>query len=121
LTFLTAIVFIALSTTAISQPSNIYGNCQSCNLPKPSENWTQRQKEERGMVKKKKYTTCRLKKRVKSRYTGRQACIYIGGNKTYTLMYEDNCPSQYRCVYNPGSIEPNIDDVLDSLNNIKKD
>ena len=44
----------------------------------------------------------------------------IGGNKTYTLMYEDNCPSQYRCVYNPGSVEPNIDDVLDSLNSIKK-
>ena len=27
-------------------------------------------------------------KRIKSRVTGRQACIYRGGNKTYTLMYE---------------------------------
>ena len=105
---------------ANAQPSNIFGNCQSCNLPKPSENWTQRQKEERGLIPKKKYTTCRLKKTIKSKYTGRQACIYLGGNKTYTLMYEDNCPRQYRCVYNPGSVEPNIDDVLDSLNNIKK-
>ena len=120
MTSLIAIVFITISSIANAQPSNIYGNCQSCNLPKPSENWTQRQKQERGLIPKKKYTTCRLKKRVKSRYTGRQACIYIGGNKTYTLMYEDNCPSQYRCVYNPGSIEPNIDDVLDSLNTIKK-
>ena len=51
---------------------------------------------------------------------GRQACIYVGGNKTYTLMYEDNCPKQYRCVYDPGSKEPNIDDVLDSLNNATK-
>ena len=68
----------------------------------------------------KKYTTCRLKKRLKSRTTGRQACIYIGGNKTYTLMYEDNCPASYKCVYNPWSKEPSIDDVVDSLNSIKK-
>ena len=31
-----------------------------------------------------------------------------------------NNPSQYKCVYNPGSKEPNIDDVMDSLNSIKK-
>ena len=35
-------------------------------------------------------------------------------------MYEDNCPSQYKCVYNPWSKEPSIDDVVDSLNSIKK-
>ena len=115
-----AIVFITISTIAVSQPKNIIGNCYTCNLPKPSENWTQRQKQERGMIPTKKYTTCRLKKRVQSRHTGRQACIYIGGNKTYTLMYEDNCPSQYRCIYNPGGVEPNIDDVIDSLNAIKQ-
>ena len=68
----------------------------------------------------KKYTTCRLKKRLKSRTTGRQACIYLGGNKTYTLMYEENCPSQYKCIYNPNGKEPSIDDVIDSLNSIKK-
>ena len=69
---------------------------------------------------KKKYTTCRLYKTLKSRTTGRQACIYIGGNKTFELMYEDNCPKQYKCVYNPWSKEPSIDDVVDSLNSIKK-
>ncbi len=35
-------------------------------------------------------------------------------------MYEDNCPKQYKCVYNPWSKEPSIDDVVDSLNSIKK-
>jgi len=68
----------------------------------------------------KKYTTCRLTKRIKSKHTGRQACIYRGGNKTFELMYENNCPKQYKCVYNPNQKEPNIDDVIDSLNNIKK-
>ena len=83
--------------------------------------YTNQQKINRGLgYKKKKYTTCRLMKRLKSRTTGRQACVYRGGNKTYTLMYEDNCPAQYRCVYNPWSKEPNIDDIVDSLNSIKK-
>ena len=83
--------------------------------------YTNQQKINRGLGdKKKKYTTCRLMKRLKSRTTGRQACVYRGGNKTYTLMYEDNCPAQYRCVYNPWSKEPNIDDIVDSLNSIKK-
>jgi hypothetical protein len=36
------------------------------------------------------------------------------------LMYENNCPKQFKCVYNPNQTEPNIDDVIDSLNNIKK-
>ena len=57
-------------------------------------------------------------KRLKSRVTKRQACIYIGGNKTYTLMYEDNCPSQYKCEYNRWSKGPSIDDIVDSLNSI---
>ena len=35
-------------------------------------------------------------------------------------MYEQTCPRQYRCIYNPGSKEPNIDDVLDSLNAVGK-
>ena len=113
---------VVLTTILFTTPvfADIWGNCYTCNLPKPSENWTQDQKVRKGLIDRKKYTTCRLKKRVKSKYTGRQACIYVGGNKTYTLMYEDNCPSQYRCVYNPGSKEPNIDDVMDSLNSISK-
>ena len=83
--------------------------------------YTNQQKEHRGINdKKKKYTTCRLMKRIKSRVTKRQACIYRGGNKTYTLMYEDNCPTQYKCVYNPWSKEPSIDDIVESLNSIKK-
>ena len=83
--------------------------------------YTNQQKEHRGINDKKKvYTTCRLMKRIKSKTTGRQACIYRGGNKTYTLMYENNCPKQFKCVYNPWSKEPNIDDVVDSLNSIKK-
>ena len=59
-------------------------------------------------------------RRIKSRTTGLQACIYRGGNQTFELMYEKNCPRQYKCVYNPGQPEPNIDSVIDSLNSIKK-
>ena len=68
---------------------------------------------------KKNYTTCRLKKRVKSK-TGMMACIYIGNNKTYEMMIESWCPKQYKCIYNPWGKEPNIDDVIDSLNNAVK-
>ena len=82
--------------------------------------YTLQQRIQRGSTENKKYTTCRLMKRLKSRKTKRQACIYIGGNKTYTLMYEDTCPAQYKCEYNPWSKEPSIDDVIDSLNSIKK-
>mgnify|MGYP001481085893 CR=1 FL=1 len=82
--------------------------------------YTKRQLIIRGNNDAKKYTTCRLMKRIKSRTTGRQACIYIGGNKTFTLMYENTCPSSYKCEYNPWSKEPSIDDVIDSLNSIKK-
>lgn len=81
---------------------------------------TRDQKIRQGITKAKKYTTCRIKKRIKSKITGRQACIYEGGNKTFELMYEDNCPAQYKCVYNPWNKEPSIDDVVDSLNSIKK-
>ena len=82
--------------------------------------YTNQQKINRGTTIEKKYTTCRLMKRLKSRVTGRQACIYQGGNKTYTLMYEHNCPASYKCVYNPWGKEPSIDDVVESLNSIKK-
>ena len=85
-----------------------------------SKQYTRNQKINRGQGDNKKYTTCRLWKRIKSRVTNRQACIYRGGNKTFTLMYEDNCPKQYKCVYNPWSKEPTMDDVIESLNSIKK-
>ena len=82
--------------------------------------YTRQQLIQRGNNDTKKYTTCRLMKRLKSRTTGRQACIYRGGNKTFTLMYENNCPPSYKCVYNPWNKEPSIDDIIDSLNSIKK-
>ena len=111
------VIILLFSTPATA---NVWGHCETCSFPKPSENYTERQKILRGMIDKKKYTTCRLKRTLKSKRTGRQACIYQGGNKTYELMYENNCPRQYKCIYNPGSKEPNIDDVLDSLNAIGK-
>ena len=82
--------------------------------------YTRQQQIQQGTRVEKKFTTCRLMKTLKSRTTGQQACIYRGGNKTYELMYENNCPKQYKCVYNPGQVEPNIDDVITSLNQIKK-
>lgn len=82
--------------------------------------YTRQQQIQRGTREEKKYTTCRLMKTLKSRTTGKQACIYRGGNQTFELMYEDNCPKQYQCVYNPGQQEPNIDSVVDSLNQIGK-
>ncbi len=86
-------------------------------VPKPL---TKQQLRNQGKILKKKYTTCRLKKILKSKYTNKQACIYQGGNKTYTLMYEKNCPKQYKCLYNPNSKEPSIDDVMESLRSIGK-
>ena len=108
-----AVTIVAHSNGKIYEPQDPkYGT---------KKQYTNQQKEHRGINDKKKvYTTCRLMKRIKSKTTGRQACIYRGGNKTYTLMYENNCPAQYKCVYNPWSKEPSIDDVVDSLNSIKK-
>ena len=81
--------------------------------------YTKQQKEHRGINNnKKKYTTCRLKKRIKSRVTGRQACIYVGGNKTYTMMIETWCPVKYRCLYDPNGTMPDIDQVMESLRSI---
>jgi len=84
------------------------------------KSYTKQQQIHQGLITKKKYTTCRLKRILKSRHTGKQACIYLGGNKTYTLMYEELCPKSYKCVYNPNSKEPNIDDVISSLKNAVK-
>ena len=110
-------VQIVLALSLLFLTSSAIGGAKTIGQKK---DYTLEQKIRRGDVEEKKYTTCRLKKRLKSRTTGRQACIYLGGNKTYTLMYEDNCPSQYKCIYNPNGKEPSIDDVIDSLNSIKK-
>ena len=68
----------------------------------------------------KKYTTCRLKKRITSRYTNKRACIYEGGNKTFTMMIETWCPKKYKCLYDPNGEEPDIDKVMESLRSIGK-
>ena len=114
-----AIVFLIFTVTILAHAK---GKNYEPQEPKygTKKQYTIQQKEHRGINKKKKYTTCRLMKRIKSRISGRQACIYRGGNKTYELMYENNCPKQFQCVYNPWSKEPNINDVVDSLNSIKK-
>lgn len=84
------------------------------------KNYSLQQKIIRGDIEVKKYTTCRLAKTIKSRVTGQQACVYRGGNQTFELMFDNNCPKQFKCVYNPGQKEPNIDSVIESLNKIKK-
>ena len=83
------------------------------------KDYTRQQKIQRGDIIKPKMTTCRLKKIVQSR-SGEQACIYQGGNKTFELMFDKNCPKQFKCKYQPNGKEPNIDQVMDSLNQIGK-
>ena len=81
---------------------------------KKEPNWSRNQKEIR--QEKKIYVTCRLK--YQKIYKKRLACIYEGANKTYELEFADThigCPKQYKCLHNPNSPEPNINDVLDSL------
>jgi len=113
--FLVLIVGCFLLLLASVFSNKAYGSDYTY-VPKP---YTKQQLENQGKIEKKKYTTCRLKKRIKSK-TGQMACIYIGNNQTYELMIESWCPKQYKCVYNPWGKEPNIDDVIDSLNNATK-
>lgn len=86
-----------------------------------SKKYTKQQKIHQGILKKNVYVTCRLKKQkvVKDK----MACIYEGANKTYELEFADvrvGCPRQYKCVHNPNSKEPNINDVMESLRSITK-
>lgn len=85
---------------------------------KPKD-YTKEQKIRRGEIKENKYTTCRLAKRKKSK-SGQLACIYKGGNETYEMVIESYCPREYQCIYNPWQKEPNIDDVINSLNSAVK-
>mgnify|MGYP003119692379 CR=1 FL=1 len=87
------------------------------NAPK---DYTYKQKVWQGKIKEKKYTTCRLKKRITSKYTKKKACIYEGGNKTFTMMIETWCPTKYKCEYSPNGQEPDIDKVMESLRSITK-
>ena len=80
---------------------------------------TRKQKIQQGIIIEDKMTTCRLKKRVKTK-SGEEVCIYEGGNKTFEMAIEKNCPRSYQCKYNPHGEEPSIDSVVDSLNEAMK-
>ena len=95
------------------QPDNII-QCFSCFLKKFSD-WTWEQEKRLGKREDPKYVTCRRYKRVQAK-SGQQVCIYKGANNTYTLVVEGQCPNEYRCKYDPHGQEPNIDSVVDSLN-----
>jgi hypothetical protein len=103
----------AFGREATKQPENII-QCFSCFLKKFSD-WTWDQEKRLGKREDPKYVTCRRYKRVQAK-NGQQVCIYKGANNTYTLVVEGQCPNEYRCKYDPNGQEPNIDSVVDSLN-----
>ena len=118
LSFLKTIsVVVCLSVTqpvfADKQPDNII-QCFSCFLKKFSD-WTWEQEKRLGKREDPKYITCRRYKRVQAK-SGQQVCLYRGANDTYQLVVEGQCPVTYQCKYNPHGQEPNIDSVVDSLN-----
>ena len=100
-------------TVYLVQSDNIK-NCYTCFLKKFSD-WTWEQEKRLGMREDPKYITCRRYKRRKAK-NGQEVCIYKGANDTYTLVVEGQCPMEYQCKYDPNGKEPNIDSVLDSLN-----
>ncbi len=97
----------------LAQSDNIK-NCYTCFLKKFSD-WTWEQEKRLGKREDPKYITCRRYKRVQAK-SGQQVCLYKGANDTYTLVVEGNCPNTYRCKYDPNGQPPNIDSVVDSLN-----
>ena len=96
-----------------TQPDNIV-QCFTCWL-KTFTDWTWEQEKRLGMRDDPKYITCRRYKVVPTK-SGDQVCLYKGANDTYSLVVEGQCPSQYRCKYEPNGQPPNIDSVVDSLN-----
>ena len=95
------------------QPDNII-QCFTCFLKKFSD-WTWEQEKRLGIREDPKYITCRRYKRVQAK-SGQQVCLYKGANDTYQLVVEGQCPMEYQCKYDPHGKEPNIDSVVDSLN-----
>ena len=89
-------------------------NCYTCFLKKFSD-WTWEQEKRKGIREDPKYVTCRRYKRKQAK-NGKQVCLYRGANNTYTLVVEGQCPVEFQCKYDPNSKEPNIDSVVDSLN-----
>ena len=88
--------------------------CFTCFLKKFSD-WTWEQEVRKGVREDPKYVTCRRYKRRKAK-NGQHVCLYKGANDTYTLVVEGECPVEFQCKYEPGGQEPNIDSVVDSLN-----
>ena len=89
-------------------------NCYTCFLKKFSD-WTWEQEKRKGIREDPKHVTCRRYKRVQAK-NGQQVCLYRGANNTYTLVVEGQCPVEFQCRYDPNGKEPNIDSVVDSLN-----
>ena len=98
---------------ADKQPDNII-QCFTCFLKKFSD-WTWEQEKRLGKREDPKFITCRRYKRVQAK-SGQQVCLYKGANDTYQLVVEGQCPIEYQCKYEPHGQEPNIDSVVDSLN-----
>ncbi len=94
----------------LAQSENII-QCFSCFLKKFSD-WTWEQEIRRGVREDPKYITCRRYKRKKAK-NGQHVCLYKGANDTYSLVVEGQCPVEFRCKYEPGGTEPNIDSVVD--------
>ena len=82
---------------------------------------TYQQNVNQGIIKEPKYTVCLRKSMVA--YKDGLACIYQGAQKTFEIEFTDKrtgCPRKYKCVYNPNSKEPNINDVMKSLKDAVK-
>ena len=111
------IVYLTILTQPLlaetKQPDNII-QCFTCFLKKFSD-WTWEQEKRLGIREDPKYITCRRYKRVQAK-SGQQVCLYKGANDTYQLVVEGQCPMEYQCKYEPHGQEPNIDSVVDSLN-----
>ena len=107
------IIFAQPVLSETKQPDNIK-QCFTCFLKKFSD-WTWEQEKRLGKREDPKYITCRRYKRVQAK-SGQQVCLYRGANDTYQLVVEGQCPIEYQCKYNPHGQEPNIDSVVDSLN-----
>ena len=107
------IIFAQPVLSETKQPDNIK-QCFTCFLKKFSD-WTWEQEKRLGMREDPKYITCRRYKRVQAK-SGQQVCLYKGANDTYQLVVEGQCPMEYQCKYDPHGQEPNIDSVVDSLN-----
>tara|TARA_R110002074_G_scaffold190911_2_gene356869 strand:+ start:127 stop:867 length:741 start_codon:yes stop_codon:yes gene_type:complete len=86
-----------------------------------AKDYTYKQKVHQGKIIEPQYTRCLRKKML--HYKGGLACIYQGAGRTFEIEFTDKrigCPRQYQCIYNPNSKEPNIDDVMKSLQDAVK-